>query len=90
MINGDASPWIHAGVEYFASAIYTYDHYHLKKWIKEALRKRSKQDRRKANLAADENDPVALVTAIAEAEKEEIDKENKEEIGSLRLFVSEN
>jgi len=90
VINGDAAPWIHAGVEYFESAIYTYDRYHLKKWIKDALRKRSKQERRKAYLAADANDPVALVTAIAEAEKEETDEEKKEEISGLRLFILEN
>lgn len=41
---------------------------------------------RKAYLAADANDPVALVTAIAEAEKEE----KKEDICDLRLFILEN
>src|SRR5699024_1088721 len=71
VINGDAAPWIRKGVDYFESAIYTYDRYHLKKWIKGALSKRSKQERRKAYLAADANDPVALLVAISEAEKEE-------------------
>src|SRR5699024_12741702 len=32
IINGDAAPWIRAGVDYFENAVYTYDRYHLKKW----------------------------------------------------------
>src|SRR5690625_7087468 len=59
VINGDGAPWIRKGVDYFEYAIYTYDRYHLKKWIKSALSNRSKQERRKAYLAADDNDPVA-------------------------------
>src|SRR5699024_5098974 len=90
VINGDGAPWIRAGVDYFPSAIYTYDRYHLKKWIKQALSKRSKQERRKAYLAADANDPVKLVTAVAEAEKAETDEEKKEAIGDLRLFILNN
>lgn len=90
IINGDAAKWIRGGVEYFESAIYTYDRYHLKKWIKDALRQRSKRERRKAYLAADANDPVALLIAIAEAEKKETDDEKKKEIGDLRLFILEN
>src|SRR5690625_613112 len=73
VINGDRAPWIRKGVDYFESAIYTYDRYHLKKWIKETLSKRTKQERRKAYLAADANDPTELVIAIAEAEKAETD-----------------
>jgi len=90
VINGDRAPWIRAGVNYFESAIYTYDRYHLKKWIKEALNKRSKQERRKAYLAADANDPVALVTAISEAEQAETDEEKKENIADLRHFILGN
>src|SRR5699024_11387506 len=71
ILNGDAAPWIRAGVDYFESAVYTYDRYHLKKWIKEALRNRSKQERRKAYLVADANDPTALLVAVAEAERAE-------------------
>src|SRR5699024_2611828 len=37
VINGDGAPWIRAGVDYFPNAIYPYDRYHLKPWIKEAL-----------------------------------------------------
>lgn len=90
VINGDAAPWIRKGVNYFESAIYTYDRYHLKKWIKEALNKRTKQERRTAYLAADTNDPAALAAAIAEAEKAETDEEKKKEIALLRLFILEN
>jgi len=90
VINGDRAPWIRKGVDYFESAIYTYDRYHLKKWIKEALSKRTKQERRKAYLAADANDPTALVIAIAEAEKAETDKEKQKDIADLRLFILEN
>ena len=53
VINGDAAPWIRKGVDFFEHAIYTYDRYHLKKWIKRALSNRSKQERRKAYLRAD-------------------------------------
>jgi len=90
VINGDAAPWIRKGIDYFESAIYTYDRYHLKKWIKKALNKRSKQERRKAYSAADANDPTALVVAIAEAEKAEIDEEKKKDIADLRHFILEN
>ena len=90
VINGDGAPWIRAGVDYFPNAIYTYDRYHLKKWIKQALSNREKQERRKAYLAADANDPVKLVTAIAEAEKAEIDEKKKEDISDLRLFILDN
>src|SRR5699024_6217133 len=31
IINGGAAPWIRAGDDYFESAVYTYDRYHLKK-----------------------------------------------------------
>jgi len=77
VINGDGVSWIRKGVDYFESAVYTYDRYHLIKWIKEALSKRSKQDRRKAYLAADSNDPTALVTAVAEAEKQKPIRKSK-------------
>src|SRR5690625_673223 len=87
VINGDGSPWIRSGVDYFQNAIYVYDHYHTKKWIKSALSNRTKQERRKAYLAADERDPVALLVAVAEAENAEIDEEKKEEIKELRLFI---
>lgn len=90
VINGDAAPWIRKGVDYFENAIYTYDRYHLKKWIKTALNKRSKKERRKAYLAADANDPSQLLVAIAEAEKAETDEEKKKEICDLRLFILEN
>lgn len=90
VINGDAAPWIRPGVNYFENAIYTYDRYHLKKWIKQALSKRSKAERRKAYLAADANDPVALLVAIAEAEKAEVDEDKKKAIGDLRQFIFEN
>jgi hypothetical protein len=90
VINGDGAPWIRAGVDYFPSAVYTYDRYHLKKWIQQALSNREKQERRKAYLAADDNDPVALVAAIAEAEKAEIDEKKKEDISELRLFILDN
>ena len=90
VINGDAAPWIRKGVDFFEHAIYTYDRYHLKKWIKRALSNRSKQERRKAYLRADNNDPVALLVAIAEAEKAEDDEEKKKEIADLRLFIYEN
>src|SRR5690625_2616308 len=46
--------------------------------------------RSKINQAADANDPVELVVAIAEAEKEEMDPEKKEEIADMRLFILEN
>ncbi|MBW8352185.1 ISLre2 family transposase, partial [Bacillus sp. IITD106] len=90
VINGDAAPWIRSGVDYFENATYTYDRYHLKKWIKQALNKRSKAERKKAYLAADANDPVALLVAIAEAEKAETDEDKKADIRDLRLFILEN
>ena len=90
VINGDGAPWIRGGVDYFPSAIYTYDRYHLKPWIKKALSERTKKERHHAYAAADENDPVALVTAVTEAEKAETDEEKKKEIGELRLFFLNN
>ena len=90
VINGDGAPWIRKGVDYFESAVYTFDRYHLKQWIREAFSKRSKQERRNAYLAADANDPTALVVAISEAEKAETDEEKKKDITDLRLFVLEN
>lgn len=90
VINGDGAPWIRGGVDYFPNAIYTYDRYHLKPWIKQALSMRTKKERRRAYLAADKNDPVALVTAIAEAEKAETNEEKKAEISDLREFILEN
>ena len=90
VINGDGAPWIRAGVNYFENAIYTFDRYHLKKWIKESLNKRTKQERRKAYLAADNNDPTALLVAVAEAEKAETDEEKKKEIADLRIFIYKN
>src|SRR5699024_12582643 len=68
----------------------SYDRYQLKKWIKAALRNRSKQERRKAYLAADANDPTALLVAVAEAERAENRDEKKKEIAALRLFIYEN
>src|SRR5690625_5141599 len=90
IINGDGASWIRYGVNYFASAIYTYDRYHLKPWIKRALRNRTIEERRRAYIAADENDPIALVISIAEAERAETDEEKKEEISDLREFILEN
>ncbi|XGA32522.1 UPF0236 family protein [Virgibacillus sp. CBA3643] len=71
-------------------AIYNYDRYHLKKWIKQALSNRSKQERRKAYLAADDNDPVALLVAISEAEKAETDDDKKDKITKFRTFILDN
>lgn len=90
VINGDGAPWIRNGIDYFPSAIYTYDRYHLKPWIKTALSKRSKKEIERAYTAADKNDPVALVTAIAEAQKAETNEEKKAEISDLRQFILEN
>jgi len=90
VINGDGTPWIRKGVDYFESAVYTFDRYHLKQWIKKAFSKRSEQERRNVYLAADANDPTALVVAISEAEKAETDEEKKKDITDLRLFVLEN
>lgn len=90
VINGDGAPWIRSGVDYFQSAIYTYDRYHLKPWIKAALSQRTKKERQRAYNAADENDPVALVTAIAEAQKAETNEEKKADISGLRQFILEN
>src|SRR5699024_10524365 len=68
----------------------TYDRDQLKCRIKEALRNRSKQERRKAYLAADANDQTALLVAVAEAERAENREEKKKEISALRLFIYEN
>src|SRR5690625_1996666 len=90
VINGDRFPCVRSGDDYFQDAIYVHDHYHTKKWIKRALSKRTKQERRKAYLAADERDPVALLVAVAEAENAEVGEEKKEEIKELRLFIHAN
>src|SRR5699024_4287971 len=90
IINGDGAPWIREGVAYFPQAIYNYDHYHLKKWIKSALSNRSKQERRRVYLAADDYDPAGLSAAVAEAEKAEIDDGKKEAIAELRMFILDN
>lgn len=90
IINGDGAPWIREGVTYFPQAIYNYDHYHLIKWIKKALSNRSKKERRKAYLAADDYDPAALSAAVAEAEKAETDDEKKDDIAKLRTFILDN
>src|SRR5699024_10889942 len=87
IINGDAAPWIRAGVDYFENAVYTYDRYHLKKWIKEELRNRSKQERRKAYLAADANDPTALLVVVDDAESYENRDVKKKDIDNLQFIV---
>src|SRR5699024_2970402 len=71
-------------------AIYTYDRYHIKPWIKRAMSNRTKKERHLTYKAADKNNPVALVSAIAEAEKAEWDEEKKAEISDLRHFVLDN
>ena len=80
VINGDGAPWIRAGVDYFQNALYTYDRYHLKTWIKQALSNRSKQERQRVYEAADAHDPSAMLAAIAEAEKAETNVEKQAEI----------
>ncbi|WP_010530965.1 ISLre2 family transposase [Lentibacillus jeotgali] len=90
IINGDGAPWIREGLAYFPQAIYNYDHYHLKKWIKAALGNRSKQERRKAYLAADDYEPAGLSAAVAEAEKAEMDEDKKDDIAALRTFILDN
>lgn len=57
---------------------------------KKAPRNRSKQEKRKAYLVADTNDPTALLVTVAEAERVEDKEEKKKEIASLRLFIYEN
>src|SRR5690625_7631673 len=44
VINGDGAACIRNGIDYFPSAIYSYDRYHLKRWIKTELSKRSKKE----------------------------------------------
>lgn len=87
IINGDGAPWIREGVAYFPQAIYKYDHYHLKKWIKTALSNRSKQERRETYLAANDCDPIALSAKVAEAEKAETDEDKQNDIAELREFI---
>lgn len=41
-------------------------------------------------MAADKNDPIALVTAIAEAQKAETNEDKREEISDLGEFVLGN
>lgn len=41
-------------------------------------------------MVADKNDSIALVTAIAEAQKTEYKKEKKAEINDLRQFTLDN
>lgn len=90
IINGDGAPWIRAGVDYFRNARYVYNHYHLKKWVKQALANRSKQERQRVYEAYEAYDPSAMLAAIAEAEKAETDVEKKQEIATLREFVLEH
>src|SRR5690625_7546425 len=80
IINGDGAPWICSGVDYFPSAIYTYDRYHLKPWIKTAFSKRSKKEIERAYTADDKNDPVSLVTAIGYAQKSDTNDKKKAEL----------
>lgn len=58
--------------------------------VKAALSNRSKQERRKVYLAADDYDPAGLSAAVAEAEKAEIDDDKKEAIAELRMFILDN
>lgn len=90
VINGDGAPWIRGGMEFLPQAIYNYDRFHLEKWIKMAMSNRSKKERRKAYVAGEANDPAALVTAVAEAEKAETDDKKREEIETLRTFILNN
>lgn len=90
VINGDGAPWIREGIHYFPCAIYTYNRYHLKKWIKEALNHRSKQEQKRAYEAVDAGDPSALAAAIAEAEGAETDAKKRDEIKALREFILNN
>src|SRR5690625_3522272 len=89
-INRDGVPWIHKCVEYFPNALYTYDRYHLKSWIRRAFTNRTTQERKRAYVTADRNDPLALVVAIAEAELAENDEGKKKEISDLRQFILDN
>ena len=90
IINGDGAPWIRAGVDYFPHARYVFDHYHLKKWVKQALGNRSKKERQRLYEAYEVHDVPAMLTAIAEAEKAETDSEKQREIAGLREFVLEH
>lgn len=90
VINGDGAPWIRGGVDYFPNATYTYDRYHLKPWIERALSQRTKKEIRRAYRAADKNDPIALLTAISEAQKAETNEDKKIEISDLRQFILNN
>src|SRR5690625_7223506 len=64
VINGDGAPWIRKGVDYFEFAIYTYDRFHLKKWIKCALSNSYKIERRKSYFAADDIDLISDLLEI--------------------------
>lgn len=87
IINGDGASWIREGATYFRNGIYIYDRFHLKKWIKQALGNRTKEQRKKVYKAAEGNDPTALLAAVAEAEKAEDNEEKKQEITALRVFI---
>lgn len=90
VINGDGAPWIRKGIDYFPNAIYTYDRYHLKSWIRRSFTHRTTKERRRAYVAADENDPLALIVAVSEAELAENDEGKKKEISDLRQFILDN
>src|SRR5699024_8472341 len=59
IINGDVAAWISSGVDYYENGVYTKDRDHIKNWINETRRKRSKQEQRKAYLEVDANDQTA-------------------------------
>jgi hypothetical protein len=89
VINGDAAPWIRQGVDYFPNALNVYDRFHLKKWLKEALRHHPKHLAR-AHQAVGHDDLSTLLSEVAQAEAKAYTPEEKQAIASLRCFLLEN
>lgn len=89
IINGDGAEWIKKGVEYFPCAIYIYDRFHLKKWLRAAL-KEQPEKLKETLKASNDYDTTKLLKAVAEAEKKSVTEEEKERIKELRRFLLDN
>ncbi|MDN5323825.1 MAG: hypothetical protein PWQ67_2279 [Clostridia bacterium] len=89
VISGDGAKWIKEGCSYFPKAIYVYDRFHLKKWLREALNHQPKH-LKKALEASDNYNVGSLLGEVALAEKATENKEDKKKIQKLRHFLLEN
>ena len=82
VINGDRARWIRRGVDYFDNAIYQMDRWHMVRDLGLLLRDTGKSHEALSALYADE--PLRLLVALAEGERELPEGETKKKLADLR------